>query len=70
MQRLVSSDRELHSKLTDVELVTQFRREGDVHRFTGHPNYLELDVSHFTPEEAAKTICEQGVFVRSCKMAG
>lgn len=28
MQRLVSSDRELHSKLTDVELVTQFRREG------------------------------------------
>jgi hypothetical protein len=58
MQRLVSSDRELHSKLTDVELVTHFRREGDVHRFTGHPNYLELDVSNFTPEEAAKRICE------------
>ncbi|EKV04269.1 Chromatin associated protein KTI12 [Penicillium digitatum] len=58
MQRLVSSDRELHAKLTDVELVTQFRREGDVHRFTGHPNYLEIDVSNFTPDEAAKQICE------------
>ncbi|KGO64099.1 hypothetical protein PITC_087670 [Penicillium italicum] len=58
MQRLVSSDRELHAKLTDVELVTQFRRGEDVHRFTDHPNYLELDVSDFTPEEAAKRICE------------
>ncbi|OQD92824.1 hypothetical protein PENSOL_c037G02112 [Penicillium solitum] len=58
MERLVSSDRELHSKLTDVDLVTQFRREEDIHRFTGHPNYLELDVSNFTPEEAAKRIFE------------
>ncbi|CAI7624617.1 unnamed protein product [Penicillium glandicola] len=57
MQRLVSSDRELHAKLTDVELVTKFRR-GDVYRFAGHSNYLELDVSNFTPEEAAKRICE------------
>ncbi|KAJ5632264.1 hypothetical protein N7490_008603 [Penicillium lividum] len=58
MQRLVSSDRELHSKLTDVELVRKFRLEEDVHRFTGHPNYLELDVSTLTPEEAARQICE------------
>ncbi|KAJ5174929.1 uncharacterized protein N7482_000806 [Penicillium canariense] len=58
MQRLVSSDRELHSKLTDVELVSKFRLEEDVHRFTGHPNYSELDVSNLTPEEAARQIYE------------
>ncbi|KAJ6031339.1 hypothetical protein N7540_002071 [Penicillium herquei] len=33
MQRLVSSDRELHSKLTDIKLVTKFRLEEDVHRW-------------------------------------
>ncbi|KAJ5778528.1 hypothetical protein N7520_001774 [Penicillium odoratum] len=58
MQRIISSDRELHSKLTDVKLVRKFRLEEDVHRFIGHPNYLELDVSTLTPEEAARQICE------------
>lgn len=58
MQDLVFSERELHSKLMDVELMNNSCLEGDVYRFKGHPNYLELDVSDLSPEEAARQICE------------
>ncbi|KAJ5579503.1 uncharacterized protein N7459_005488 [Penicillium hispanicum] len=58
LQRVASSDRETYLKLTDVALVAQFRREKNVHRFSEHANYLELDVTTLSPAEAATRIAE------------
>lgn len=58
LQRLVSKDRIVFSKLTDVELVRQFRQTGVVHEFSEHPNALKVDVTQLRAEEAAQRIYE------------
>ncbi|RDW89763.1 hypothetical protein BP6252_01795 [Coleophoma cylindrospora] len=58
LDRLVSTERAAHSKLTDVELVTKFREEEDVYLFEGHPDFLQLDVTNLEPEAAARCILE------------
>lgn len=63
LERLVSAERTLHRKLTDVELVRRFRRNVQIHRFEGCPHMLEMDVTDMSPAEAARRVLEHVLMV-------
>jgi hypothetical protein len=57
LRRVVLSDREPVGKLVDFDLVRRIRRDGPpVYRFVGNGASLELDVTGFSVDEAAKEI--------------
>lgn len=60
MQRLAAAECAVYGKLTDVELLRAFRRGTTMHRFgVEEQEYaLELDVTFYSLEDAAKRIRE------------
>jgi hypothetical protein len=64
LRRVVLSDRATVGKLVDFDLVRKIRRDGPpVHRFVGNGASLELDVTEFSVEEAAKEVLRHVVEV-------
>lgn len=71
LQRLISEDRAEHKKLTDVELVRDFRRKSEIYSFSGNDAALKLDVTYSTAEEAAQEIrhhCELKILEAALKL--
>ncbi|KAI9833610.1 MAG: hypothetical protein M1819_003563 [Sarea resinae] len=58
LRRYVSEERTLLGKVTDVALLSHFRDNAEVHRFSNHPLQLELDVTNLEPAIAARLIYE------------
>lgn len=63
LERLISDDRIAHGKLTNVELVKDFRERVVVYQFEKADNALELDVTHLSAEEAGERILKHLLMV-------
>jgi hypothetical protein len=64
LRRVASSDRRMTRKLTDVELVRMFRKDGaPIHMFAGDLPSLEMDVTNLSAEDVARLIVEHAVTV-------
>ncbi|KAM0495614.1 hypothetical protein ACHAP8_007880 [Fusarium lateritium] len=56
LRRLVSSERALHGKLTDVDLVARIRDNSVVYQWPGNSNHLELDLTGLDADTSAGII--------------
>ena len=59
VRRLAGMERLKHGKITDVDLLLQFRKQVDpppVFRFDGHEHRIEVDVTDMSAEEAADVL--------------
>ncbi|OGM41690.1 hypothetical protein ABOM_009911 [Aspergillus bombycis] len=56
LERVIRSDREIHGKLMDVELLKSFRNGAPVYRFSDRKEFLEIDVTDLQPEDVARRI--------------
>ncbi|KAE8356984.1 hypothetical protein BDV28DRAFT_126014 [Aspergillus coremiiformis] len=63
LKRIMHSDREMHAKLMDVELLRTFRKGAPVFRFSDRKEFLEIDVTCLEPEEVARMIWEHVLVV-------
>ncbi|KAH8657997.1 hypothetical protein BX600DRAFT_468509 [Xylariales sp. PMI_506] len=64
VERLQSSDRAVHHKIIDPELLRYFRGQAAIHRFEGlEASTLELDATGLGAEEAARRIIDHAVHV-------
>lgn len=57
LKRLVSPQRAIFSKLTDLELVTNILANDTIYQWRDEPRHLELDVTNLDVDEAARQIC-------------
>jgi hypothetical protein len=56
LRRLGTTERSMHGKLTDLELVSYIRDNDEVYRFPDGPLQMELDVTNLDADAAARLI--------------
>lgn len=56
LRRLVTPERSIHGKLTDLELVSYIQDNQEVHRLPNDPLQIELDVTTLDADAAARLI--------------
>lgn len=68
LRRLVTPQRTVFSKLTDLELVKNILETDVIYQWRDEPRHMELDVTSLDVDEAARRICDH--VVEACRDHG